>query len=278
MESIQKLRWQDVINDVLVPSDYRFEWVKMVFKEGYESYNRDGLFVYGTNGCAEVSPLLGYFDRDLDCLLSAIDTLSKPWPLPLRSDVSLNSLVTRDEEIVDELLNYEAVKLKVHSKVDCERVKKVRDLYGDKLKIRLDLNGAFDVSEATEIIKDLSSVDIEFIEQPCRSNQDCASVRKKIDVPVALDESVRNLAQLAEVKNLDSADILVVKIQPCGGLHKSINLVDSWGKDVVVSNLMESKVGVDVGLALARSLDKLNYACGLVQSPLEKLIREPLDI
>lgn len=279
MDSIQQLRWRDVLNDVLFPSDFKFEWIKLSFEQGFRTNDRDGLYVTGPHGIAEVSPLPGYFDREIECLLAGIDTVSHAWPDPKRSEIPMNALVSNDYDLIPEnLAKYECVKVKVHTIADCERVKKVKDICSPGTKIRIDCNGRFSVQEAREILDVLKDVDLELIEQPCRSNKKNAKLRRKIDVPIALDETARTHSEILEAKELDAADIILVKIQSAGGIHNAIKLVDHWGGDVIVAHMMESQVGIDVGMRLACALDNLNYACGLVPPRLENVVRKPLDL
>ena len=278
MHSIQKLRWKDVLDDVLFPSELKFEWVNLEFDGANSIYNRDGIYVHGPFGVAEVSPLPGYFDREIECLISAIGTVSKLWPKPVRDKILLNTLVVSDEDINESLLEYECVKVKVHSFSDCDRVKLVRDFCGPQMKIRIDCNGMFEVNEAKSVVQLLREVAIELIEQPCRTNKENAKLRRKIDIPLAIDETARTHKEIYDAKKHESADIIVVKVQPSGGIHKASDLVDHWGSEVIIAHMMESQIGIDVGMELAKSLDSLNYACGLKLPILEKVIREPINI
>ncbi len=279
MHSIQQLRWKDVLNDVLFSSDLTFEWIKLSFEQGFQSNDRDGLYVTGPYGIAEVSPLPGYYDREIECLIAGIDTVSHPWPEKKREEVDINCLVSNDHDLIPETLaKFSCVKVKVHTPRDCERVKRVRDICGPSTKIRIDCNGRFRVKEAIELLDELRDVDLELVEQPCRTNEKNAKLRRKIDIPIALDETARTYSEIKEVKELEAADVILVKVQPAGGLHKAINLVDQWGGDVIVSHMMETQVGVGIGVRLAQSLDRLDYACGLDAPRLENVLREPLDI
>lgn len=279
MHSIQQLRWKDVLDDVLYPSDLTFDWVKLNFLQGFQSNDRDGLYVTGPYGVAEITPLPGYFDREIDCLLAGIDTVSNQWPKPKHDHVQTNILVSNDYDLdIQKLSQASCIKVKVHTIRDCERVKKVRDLSGRDVKIRIDCNGRFSVEEALEILYNLRDIGLELIEQPCRTNKKCAKLRKKIDIPIAIDETGRTHTEIVEAKKFGAADVIVVKVQTCGGIHRAAELVDNWGSDVVVAHMMETQVGVDVGIALAKSIDSSKYAHGLVAPKLESVIREPLDI
>jgi o-succinylbenzoate synthase len=82
-------------------------------------------------------------------------------------------------------------------------------------------------------------------------------------VPIAADESVRKADDPREVARLGSADILVIKAQPLGGIHAALQLVADAGLPAVVSSALETSVGISMGLHLAGALPSLEYDCGL---------------
>ena len=152
-------------------SSLEFEWVKLEFSGANSISNRDGLYVHGEFGVAEATPLPGYFDKEIECLIGAIDTVSKPWPKPKRESVDVNALVSCKDDINENLLNFGSVKVKVHSVNDCEMVKQVREFVGQTVKIRIDCNGKFDVDQALIVMRALRDTELELIEQPLKFSQ-----------------------------------------------------------------------------------------------------------
>ncbi len=51
------------------------------------------------------------------------------------------------------------------------------------------------------------------------SVEDLAAVRRAVDVPIAADESIRRAADPYRVRDLEAADIAVLKVQPLGGVR-----------------------------------------------------------
>ena len=77
---------------------------------------------------------------------------------------------------------------------DEQRVAAVRDAAGPDARITVDANqGWWDAKTAVRAIKRLEPYGIEFVEQPVRMDDLEAArfVRERVDVPIALDESVR---------------------------------------------------------------------------------------
>ena len=76
---------------------------------------------------------------------------------------------------------------------DLARVEAVRDALGPGGKVRVDANGGWDVDGAVAAIRALARAagGLEYVEQPCASVDELAAVRRRVDVPVAADESIR---------------------------------------------------------------------------------------
>jgi O-succinylbenzoate synthase len=110
--------------------------------------------------------------------------------------------------------------------------------------------------------------DLEYAEQPVRSLDDMAALRRRIDVRLAADESVRTADDPLRIAGLAAADIVVLKVQPLGGVRRCLEVAEACGLPVVVSSAVETSVGIAAGVALAAALPDLPFACGLGTVPL----------
>ncbi len=148
---------------------------------------------------------------------------------------------------------------------DIARVEAVRDALGPGGAIRVDANGLWDMDTAVRMVRllDHAAGGLEYVEQPCRTVEELAAVRRRLDVPIAADESIRRADDPLRVARLEAADIAVLKVQPLGGIAACLQIADQIGLPVVVSSALETSVGLAAGLALAAALPELPYACGL---------------
>ena len=89
------------------------------------------------------------------------------------------------------------------------------------------------------------------------------ALRRRVDVPLAADESIRRAEDPLAVRAAGAADIVVLKAQPLGGVRAALRVAEACGLPVVVSSAVESSVGLAAGVALAAALPELPYACGL---------------
>lgn len=248
---------------------------------------REGMLFEGPAGWAEWSPFLDYDDATcVSWLQAAREAAVDGWPAPVRDVVPVNCTVpavTPDKaaEIV-KASGCTTAKVKVAEPGqtlddDLERVEAVRDAIGTG-RVRIDANGLWSVDEAVRNLKALARFDLEYVEQPCASVEDLALVRRRTDVPVAADESIRRAEDPLLVKKLEAADIAVLKVQPIGGVRACLEIAEQIGLPVVVSSALETSVGIAAGVALAAALPELPYACGLATVSMftSEVVAEPL--
>jgi len=136
---------------------------------------------------------------------------------------------------------------------DLARLVAVRDALGPGGRIRVDANGAWDVDTAAARLPryDRAAGGLEYAEQPCRALRDLATLRRRIGVPLAADESVRLAADPRAAAVADAVDVVVLKWQPLGGFRACLDIADRCRKPVVVSSALETSIGLAAGLALA---------------------------
>ena len=241
---------------------------------------REGMVVEGAAGWAEFSPFLDYDAvESAPWLAAALDSAQRGWPAPLRDHIAVNCTVPAvDPETAARIVRASGcgtAKVKVAEKGqtvadDIARVEAVRDAIGPRGKVRVDANGGWSVDEAISAIAvlDLAAGGLEYVEQPCASVEDLAAVRRKVDVLIAADESIRRASDPMRVVELEAADIAVLKVAPLGGVHASLRIAEQIGLPVVVSSAVETSIGLAAGLALAAALPELPYACGLATTSL----------
>ena len=145
---------------------------------------------------------------------------------------------------------------------DQARLEAVRDALGPGGRIRVDANGAWDVDTAIASLKvlDRAAGGLEYVEQPCATVEELAAVRRRTSSPVAADESIRRAADPYRVRDLEAADIAVLKVQPLGGVRACLRIAEDIGLPTVVSSALETSVGLAAGVALAAALPELEYA------------------
>ncbi len=238
---------------------------------------REALLFEGPEGWAEFSPFLEYDTTEASTWLAgAIADAYERWPAARRGDVFVNATIPavaadQVEPVLARFPGTRTAKVKVAEPGqtladDIARVRAVRQAMGPEGRIRLDANGAWNVDEAEHAVHALAEFDLEYVEQPCASVPELAELRgriKYIGIPVAADESIRKASDPFAVVEADAADLIVVKVQPLGGIRRALEIVQQVGLPAVVSSALDTAVGLSHGAALAAALPNLEFDCGL---------------
>jgi o-succinylbenzoate synthase len=201
-------------------------------------------------------------------LAAAIDSAYRPAPSPRRDRIAINATVpavpaAQVPEILARFPGAQTAKVKVAEPGqtladDVARVEAVRALVPT---VRVDANGAWTVDEATAAAAALGP--LEYLEQPCATVEELAELRRRVDVPVAADESIRKAGDPLAVVRAGAADIAVLKVAPLGGIWALLEIAAQIDIPVVISSALDSAVGIGIGLVAAAALPQLQHACGL---------------
>ncbi len=234
---------------------------------------REAVLIEGSGGWGEFSPFPEYPPTMTARWLAAgLEAAVREWPPPVRERIPVNVTIPA----VDPEVAYHSVresgcrtaKVKVaepgeDGALDSARVAAVREALGPEGRLRIDVNAAWTVEEAVGHIERLSAYRLEYVEQPVRTVDEMVELKKRVDVPIAADEAVRLADDPMEVVDRGGADLLVLKVQPMGGVRRTLDLAHRSGLPVVISSALETSVGLAAGLAAAAALPELPFACGL---------------
>jgi O-succinylbenzoate synthase len=236
---------------------------------------REGMLIEGPAGWGEFCPFVEYDDAAcVPWLATAIEACTQGWPQPVRGRIPVNCTVPavgpQRAHAIAANSGCRTAKVKVadHPQSlaeDLARVEAVRDALGPDGAVRVDANGAWDVHTAVGRIRrlDRAAGGLEYVEQPCRTLAELAAVRRRVDVRIAADESIRGAEDPLRVAVAGAADLAVIKCTPLGGVRRSLRVAEAAGLPCVVSSALETSVGLAAQLALAGALPELDFACGL---------------
>ena len=236
---------------------------------------REVALIKGSYGWGEFSPFLEYDDAEsAPWLASAIEAATTPKPQLYRSSVAVNGTIpaTNDKKVIDDLITSysgaKTYKVKVGDNLseDIVRLARIRSL-GRKVNIRIDVNGLWSVEQAlTNLYAFYENVGpFEYVEQPCANLDELRELKSKIRIPlkIAVDEVIRKSPDPFALDLQGAADIVMLKVQPLGGIKRAHAIAKHHKLPIVVSSALESAVGIKYGLELAASFKEMNFDCGL---------------
>ena len=250
--------------------------VALPTKTNFRGINiREVALFKGEYGWGEFSPFLEYgYEECAPWLSSAIEAATKPRPQIYRNCVRVNGTIpalndpAEIEKIVSSFPGVETFKVKVGENLpeDIARLARVRAL-SPKAKIRIDVNGNWNVATALTNIRSIyeNIGPLEYVEQPCATIEELRELKSKLtlDIPIAGDEVLRKAADPFAVDLVGAVDIVMLKVQPLGGIARAHQLAKHHNLPVVISSALESAVGINYGLILAASFPEINFDCGL---------------
>jgi O-succinylbenzoate synthase len=241
---------------------------------------REVALMQGPQGWAEFSPFLEYDDNECaPWLASAIEAATVARPERFRNEIAVNGTIPElnDKKEIEALMRTysgaKTFKVKVGSNLT-EDVIRVARVFSNapKAAIRVDVNGLWSVDEAlTNLYAYYEEIgQLEYVEQPCATIEELRELKRRIKIPlrIAADEVIRKATDPFKVDLTDAADVVMLKVQPLGGIRRSLEIAQHHGLPVVVSSALESAIGIEYGLELAASIGDLNLDCGLATGSL----------
>lgn len=173
--------------------------------------------------------------------------------------------IERVAKLIDE--GYSTVKIKIgsHFEHELEELKKIRSSY-PALTLRLDANRAWNVDESVRNLSKLEALNIEYCEEPLSEAtvQNYRKLNKKVEVPLALDESLITIRDWNSIMPLIST--VIIKPMVLGGLSKLFatnRLANNHGNKVIYTTSLESGIGRTMTVILAAGLGNRDSAHGL---------------
>ena len=241
---------------------------------------REVALMQGPQGWGEFSPFLEYNDNECaPWLASAIEAATVARPERFRNEIAINGTIPElnDKKEIEDLMRTfsgaKTFKVKVGGNLT-EDVMRVARVFSNapKAAIRVDVNGLWSVEEAlTNLYAYYEEIGpLEYVEQPCATVEELRELKRRIKIPlrIAADEVIRKATDPFKVDLTDAADIVMLKVQPLGGIRRSLEIAQHHGLPVVVSSALESAIGIEYGLELAASISDLNLDCGLATGSL----------
>ena len=141
---------------------------------------------------------------------------------------------------------YRKFQLKVGGDVDddIERIRAVGKVLRKGEVLIADANTGWRTHEALRVLEATSDVQF-YVEQPCKTYEECLSVRARTNHPFILDEVIDGALPLVRSFQDSGADVVNLKISKLGGLTRTrqirdlclmlgipMTIEDTWGSDI----------------------------------------------
>jgi o-succinylbenzoate synthase len=148
------------------------------------------------------------------------------------------------------------------------QVAAVRARVGAGVRLRLDANRAWAPEDARRALAAFAPFDVEYVEEPLRSAEPeaLAALARATPVPLAVDESIVDAADVLRLVAAGARVHVVLKAARVGGPTRLValaRLAHAAGLPVIVTDSIESTIGMSVAVHVAAALPGPRFAVGL---------------
>jgi L-alanine-DL-glutamate epimerase-like enolase superfamily enzyme len=202
-------------------------------------------------------------------VMALYDLVGKIFKLPLYKILGLDSMSTPltsftlgiDDpylmaEKALEASEFPVLKVKLGTDSDMDVIHAIRDV--TDRPIRVDVNGAWTVTEAISKIERLADLGVEMVEQPIYADdiEGYSILHEKSPIPIFVDESVMVAADIPKLAG--KVDGINIKLVKCGGIWEALRMIHTaraCGLKVMLGCMIESSLGITAAAHLSPLVD-----------------------
>ena len=156
------------------------------------------------------------------------------------------------------------VKVGRGNELDIAILREIRKAVGDRVKLRLDANEAWDMLNARRMFEALKPFDPEFIEQPVSAStgpEGLARLRAVTNIPIAADQTVYSAEDVYDIVRCRSADVIVLGMhETCGILRyrKAAAVAEAAGVNICIHGIFETGITTAATIQVAATINNLD--------------------
>lgn len=173
-------------------------------------------------------------------------------------------IVTQAEAMVREF-GFESIKLKggcFEPAQEVAAIAALREAFGPKVPLRLDPNALWTVETSIAWGRRMEGV-LEYLEDPCRTQEGMAAVRRALRTPLATNMCTTSFADLPGSVRTGSEDIILTDHHFWGGLRASMELAAhcrTFGRGVSMHSNNHAGISLAAMTHLGAAMPNLTYA------------------
>jgi glucarate dehydratase len=181
-----------------------------------------------------------------------------------RAALDPDGIVAQAEAMVQEF-GFESIKLKggcFEPAQEIAAMKALQKRFGPRVPLRLDPNALWTVETSIAAGRELEGV-LEYLEDPCRTQEGMATVRKALKTPLATNMCTTSFDDLPGSARTGSEDIILTDHHYWGGLRASMELAAhcrTFGRGVSMHSNNHAGISLAAMTHLGAAMPNLSYA------------------
>lgn len=156
------------------------------------------------------------------------------------------------------------IKLGKTPQEDIARMKKIRDVIGLDIPIRIDANQGWSYEGAVTVLQALADLNVQFCEQPMRTYNDylLPSLRQKVSVSIMADESCYNHFDAQRLIRDKACDSINIKLAKSGGIREALKIHEEASRHNIpcmIGGMLESRLALSAKVHFAYACKGVTY-------------------
>jgi len=192
----------------------------------------------------------------------------KPEPLPTSVTIGVcgvEATLAAAQDWIAQGFHTLKVKIGEDVELDAERLRKIREVLGPNVMLRVDGNQGYSLEDARTLLRATDGLDLEMIEQPlnARDLDSMGALRGESRVPIVADEAAGTIEECEEIVERNAAHGINIKLMKCGGPSAARTIHDrahAAGLSLMLGCNDETRVSIAAAAHLALTMPGLKYA------------------
>jgi L-Ala-D/L-Glu epimerase len=174
------------------------------------------------------------------------------------------AMVAQAKRFVDAGFNTLKIKTGLNEVAELDAIAAIRDGVGPAINLKLDANQAWSLPDATRFLSAAARYNIQMVEQPLPAfdYRGSAELRRRISMPLMLDEGVRSPQDAFKAIEAGACDYINIKLVKTGGLYPASKLVavaESAGVACQIGTL-DTTIGSAAAVHLVHARPAIRFA------------------
>jgi o-succinylbenzoate synthase len=255
--------------------------IRESFKELLSNYNLLPSLRHGTE-----QALLNLICKEKNVTIDKLLGLNLKRIININASIGIlpeDETIKKAKKIIE--LGFRTLKIKTgrdNFEEDYNRIKALRDEFGNDVNLRIDANGKWELDEAVKYLSKLKELNLEYAEQPVSSLENFIKLKSRISVPLAADESIRTIKDAENFIKKNALDYLILKPMIIGGLLPTLEIIDLAENNnitPVITSSFESAIGkANAVIAAATVNNEVAHGLALNDYFKNDLITDPFPV
>jgi L-alanine-DL-glutamate epimerase-like enolase superfamily enzyme len=161
---------------------------------------------------------------------------------------------------------FKILKLKTGIDPDAEikMIREIRRAVGSKIRLKLDANQGWTLSEALRVLQAVEDCRIEVVEQPLPAwdLKASAELRRRVAMPIMLDEGVHSAHDVIRIYEAGAADMINIKFVKTGGIYPAQSVAATAQAAGMICQIgsLDTSIGSAAAAHVALAWRNIRYA------------------